>query len=150
MFCMLFLLLFAAEQICIVDLRYPLVEGRNEAEEMRLIGYEIDRGVVELIGDGGSGRRGEIEGYFFGGDQTWSIKIKAYQGTIGVRYALLVNYEEVASWVMEPIKHGKKIELETGELKLPTPCIITVQAIGDKPEQCYLDYVKITKVKKKE
>ena len=84
---------------------------------------------------------GEIEGYFQGSGN-YVIITKLWSGN-ETRYAVMVNYEEIASWVVSG--KGRWITVETATVKIASPSIITIQARGKEAREAFIDFVTIKK-----
>jgi len=131
----------------IVDERYRLKLGRNEAEAMKLIGYEIDGNkdasggeMVELDSDGHLGTSGEIEGYYSGiGVESGAINI-AVRPMRPVVYTLMFNYKPVHVFG-ELQNKGLTILRYTGPI--PSDVVISVHAESDKAQEAFIDFIEL-------
>lgn len=135
----------------ILDHRHLLKIGRNEAEDLKLIGYEIDGNRsasnefwVELDADGHAGTIGEIEGHFnmpSRGD--YRFKASVFSAVkIKTTYSVLVNFQEVFAVTLEGENKLKIIETV---LNLQTDSIITLRAVSERATQAYIDYVELNR-----
>ncbi len=133
-----------------VDQRYVINSERTEVENMKLIGYEIDkqgrRYVTELTGNGHGGTVGEVESYFVGDAGTYLVTFPAYQTQVKTKFSLMVNYKKVYSINLK----GRPtwMTLQT-VIDLPAVCVISLQADSDKTGKAFLDYIELLPIVQK-
>lgn len=140
-----------AHEMPIVDGRYPFVEGLNEAEHLKLIGYEIDGDpqasgdrVVELDSDGGLGTDGEIEGYYVGTARSnVTLQARVWVSKHPVEFSFLHNYKQVFASEISTEEKPRYIIIESQPFALSTPSVLSLRVNSHIAQAAFVDWIAL-------